>query len=61
MLGMRFYLNPTDFNCRERHLEDSNIEICSYYESFDRGGREMMVPAGVYNLDDVKNYASSKG
>ena len=46
---------------RERHIEDSEVPVCSYYESFDRGGREMMVPAGVYSLDDVKTYASSKG
>ena len=46
---------------RERHLENSDVEVCSYYETFDRGGREMSVPNGVYNLDDVKSYASSKG
>ena len=37
------------------------MPVCSYYEAFDAGGREMLVPAGVYNLDDVKTYASSKG
>ena len=38
---------------RERALEDTGVEVCSYYEAFDRGGRELLVPAGVYNLDDV--------
>ena len=46
---------------RERALEDTGVEVCSYYEAFDRGGRELLVPAGVYNLDDVKTYASGKG
>jgi len=46
---------------RERSLEDSTVPTCSYYESFDRGGREMSVPPGVYNLEEMKTYAGGKG
>ena len=46
---------------RERSLEDSSVEVCQYYEAFDRGGRELKVPPGVYNLDDLKSYAGAGG
>jgi len=53
--------NLTAPHVREKSLEDSQVPICSFYEQFDRGGREMAVPPGVYSLDDIKAYGTSKG
>ena len=27
------------------------VPICSLYETFDAGGRDLLVPPGVYNLE----------
>jgi len=53
--------NLTAPHVREKSIEDSQVPVCSFYEQFDRGGREMAVPPGVYSLEDIKSYASSKG
>ena len=53
--------NLTAPHVREKFLEDSSVPVCTFYEQFDRGGREMAVPPGVYSLDDLKAYGSSKG
>ena len=41
---------------REKHQTDSQVPICSLYETFDAGGRELLVPPGVYNLEDLRQY-----
>jgi len=46
---------------REKHQNDSQVPICSLYETFDAGGRELLVPPGVYNLEDLRQYCGSKG
>ena len=46
---------------RERHQTDSQVPVCSLYETFDDGGKEMLVPPGVYNLEDLKQYCGAKG
>lgn len=43
---------------RDRHRTDSSIPICQFYETFDIEGRETVMPPGVYNIDDLKNYGS---
>merc|ERR1719289_362096 len=45
----------------ERHSHDSSVPVCSLYEQFDANGRNTMLPNGVYNLDELKNYCSEKG
>jgi len=45
---------------REKHSDDSNIPVCSFYEQFDGNGRDQMLPNGVYNLEDLKSYCSEK-
>ena len=32
---------------REKSMVDSQVSICSFYEPFDRGGREMANTRGV--------------
>ena len=46
---------------REKHQTDSQVPICSLYETFDAGGRELLVPPGVYNLEDLRQYCGGKG
>ena len=46
---------------RESHQTDSQVPICSLYETFDAGGRDLLVPPGVYNLEDLRQYCGSKG
>ncbi|XP_062502096.1 general transcription and DNA repair factor IIH helicase subunit XPD-like isoform X2 [Corticium candelabrum] len=45
---------------REQHTENSEVEVCSYYETFEREGREVPLPPGVYNLDDLKEFGRSQ-
>jgi DNA excision repair protein ERCC-2 len=46
---------------REKSKHDQSVELCSFYENFDLCGRDSLVPFGVYNLDDLKEYGSAKG
>ncbi|OXA59642.1 general transcription and DNA repair factor IIH helicase subunit XPD [Folsomia candida] len=46
---------------RARHQKDPNVNVCSFYESFDLNGREFPLPPGIYNLDDLKEYGRQKG
>ncbi|XP_078517021.1 general transcription and DNA repair factor IIH helicase subunit XPD isoform X2 [Lissotriton helveticus] len=43
------------------HQQDVNVESCRFYEEFDAQGREVPLPPGVYNLDDLKTYGRRKG
>ncbi|XP_069500780.1 general transcription and DNA repair factor IIH helicase subunit XPD isoform X1 [Ambystoma mexicanum] len=45
---------------RARH-QDDNVESCRFYEEFDAQGKELPLPPGVYNLDDLKAYGRRKG
>jgi len=46
---------------RERRVTDATVPVCSLYETFDTGGRDLAVPSGVYNLDDLKAYCGGQG
>ncbi|XP_023328937.1 TFIIH basal transcription factor complex helicase XPD subunit [Eurytemora carolleeae] len=46
---------------RERHTDDSSVPVCSFYEQFDAGGRDTMLPTGVYNLEELRSYCTEKG
>lgn len=45
---------------RERHTSDDTIPICQFYEGFNLEGRESVLPVGVYNLDDLKQYGRDR-
>ncbi|KJE90279.1 hypothetical protein CAOG_08527 [Capsaspora owczarzaki ATCC 30864] len=53
-----------DSKCREltaswvrtRAENNSEVELCSFYEEFDRSGREALLPAGVYTLDELRAF-----
>ena len=46
---------------REKRVTDASVPVCSLYETFDTGGRELAVPSGVYNLEDLKSYCGGRG
>ncbi|VUZ41897.1 unnamed protein product, partial [Hymenolepis diminuta] len=59
----------TDTNCRKltasfvrrQHRDNEDVPICTFYENFDNGGREEIIPTGVYSLKDLQAYGKSKG
>ncbi|GBM44428.1 General transcription and DNA repair factor IIH helicase subunit XPD [Araneus ventricosus] len=40
---------------------DPNVDICAYFEAFEKNGKQFPLPAGVYDLDDLKNYGKNHG
>ncbi|CRL05665.1 CLUMA_CG018698, isoform A [Clunio marinus] len=45
---------------RERQQYDENQEACQYFEGFNAEGKESHLPAGVYSLDDLKEYGRQR-
>ena len=45
---------------RERHHLDENVPVCSFYEGFDSEGRELLMPPGIYSIDDLKDYGRDR-
>ncbi|CAG2179636.1 unnamed protein product, partial [Oppiella nova] len=41
--------------------DESQSNECSFYENFEAKGREVLLPNGVYNIDDLKGFGRSKG
>ncbi|XP_076463714.1 general transcription and DNA repair factor IIH helicase subunit XPD-like [Babylonia areolata] len=46
---------------RAEHKKDPMVPVCEFFEEFDGHGREVPLPPGVYNLDDLKDYGRQKG
>lgn len=46
---------------RAKHEQDNSVPVCNYFENFDSFGKEESLPAGVYNLEDLKEYGRKKG
>ncbi|TKS80634.1 TFIIH basal transcription factor complex helicase XPD subunit [Collichthys lucidus] len=44
----------------QRHSEP-DLPLCRFYEEFDAVGRQVPLPAGIYNLDDLKDFGRRKG
>lgn len=45
---------------RERHASDETTPVCQYYEGFDIEGRTAVLPVGIYNLDDLKDFGRER-
>ncbi|XP_033210261.1 general transcription and DNA repair factor IIH helicase subunit XPD [Belonocnema kinseyi] len=45
---------------RERHNFDDTVPVCNFYEGFDLEGRELLMPPGIYSLDDLKDYGRDR-
>jgi len=46
---------------REKSQNNEDIELCSYFEKFSTEGKEQLLPAGVYTLEDLKDTCKEKG
>ncbi|XP_022909302.1 general transcription and DNA repair factor IIH helicase subunit XPD [Onthophagus taurus] len=46
---------------RERHNYDDTTPICGYFEEFSIEGKESIIPYGVYNIDDLKDFGRERG
>ncbi|GAA6109576.1 general transcription and DNA repair factor IIH helicase subunit XPD [Tachysurus ichikawai] len=44
----------------QRHSNPSQ-PVCRFYEEFDAVGRQVPIPPGIYNLDDLKDFGRRKG
>uniref|UniRef100_A0A6P7G2L8 General transcription and DNA repair factor IIH helicase subunit XPD n=1 Tax=Diabrotica virgifera virgifera TaxID=50390 RepID=A0A6P7G2L8_DIAVI len=45
---------------RDKHNDDETVPVCSFYEEFNIDGKESVIPYGVYNLDDLKQYGRKR-
>ncbi len=41
--------------------QNAEAPHCDFYEAFDARGRDVLLPEGAYNLEDLKRFASSRG
>ncbi|XP_034494367.1 general transcription and DNA repair factor IIH helicase subunit XPD isoform X4 [Ailuropoda melanoleuca] len=46
---------------RAQYQQDSSLPHCRFYEEFDIHGRQVPLPAGIYNLDDLKALGRRQG
>lgn len=46
---------------RQRHADDNSVPVCDFYEQFDARGRDLVLPTGAYNLDDLKQFSKARG
>uniref|UniRef100_A0A8C0MC78 DNA 5'-3' helicase n=1 Tax=Canis lupus familiaris TaxID=9615 RepID=A0A8C0MC78_CANLF len=46
---------------RAQYQQDSSLPHCRFYEEFDVHGRQVPLPAGIYNLDDLKALGQRQG
>uniref|UniRef100_A0A8C4M2G6 General transcription and DNA repair factor IIH helicase subunit XPD n=1 Tax=Equus asinus asinus TaxID=83772 RepID=A0A8C4M2G6_EQUAS len=46
---------------RAQHQQDASLPHCRFYEEFDTHGRQVPLPSGIYNLDDLKAVGRRQG
>ncbi|CAD5123245.1 DgyrCDS11601 [Dimorphilus gyrociliatus] len=46
---------------REKHKSDASVPVCDLFEMFDKMGRETIMPPGVYDLNELKDYGRKNG
>ncbi|KAF5910440.1 hypothetical protein HPG69_018214 [Diceros bicornis minor] len=46
---------------RAQYQQDPSLPHCRFYEEFDTHGRQVPLPAGIYNLDDLKALGKRQG
>ncbi|KAF1590729.1 General transcription and DNA repair factor IIH helicase subunit XPD, partial [Eudyptes moseleyi] len=54
-------LSLTASYVRAQHQRDGSLPACRFFEEFDTHGREVPIPYGIYNLDDLKAHGRQKG
>lgn len=45
---------------RERHTVDDTTPVCQYFEGFNIEGKDALIPPGIYNLDDLKQFGRDR-
>jgi len=45
---------------REKHKADSSVEVCNFYEAFDKQGKNSML-YGVFSFEDLREYGLNRG
>ncbi|XP_056641987.1 general transcription and DNA repair factor IIH helicase subunit XPD [Diorhabda carinulata] len=45
---------------RDKHSYDDTVPVCQFYEDFNIDGKESVMPHGVYNLEDLKQYGRNR-
>lgn len=45
---------------RSLALDNPNIELCPYYEGYEKGGADALLPSGVYTLHDLRGFGREK-
>ncbi|ESO12701.1 hypothetical protein HELRODRAFT_105484 [Helobdella robusta] len=46
---------------REQHKSNPSIPVCNFFEQYDAQGKDVIIPAGVYNLEALKAYGLDRG
>jgi len=46
---------------RARARQDSGVELCGFFEEWDRAGTDAVMPAGVYDIEDMKRLGREHG
>ncbi|KAG0590857.1 hypothetical protein M758_1G127300 [Ceratodon purpureus] len=42
-------------------LDNPNIELCSFYEGYEKSGADALLPTGVYTLHDLRAFGRERG
>ncbi|XP_037227775.1 general transcription and DNA repair factor IIH helicase subunit XPD isoform X2 [Falco rusticolus] len=54
-------LSLTASYVRAQHQHDASLPACRFFEDFDTHGRDVPLPYGIYNLDDLKAHGRRCG
>ncbi|KAI5067370.1 hypothetical protein GOP47_0017898 [Adiantum capillus-veneris] len=46
---------------RASAVDNLDIELCPFFETYEKQGAEALLPSGVYTLQDLRSYGKQKG
>eukprot|EP00250_Pteridium_aquilinum_P029890 c40291_g1_i1 orf=377-2647(-) len=46
---------------RTAAVDNPDIELCPFYEAYEKKGAEALLPSGVYTLQDLRSYGKKQG
>ncbi|KAF6032845.1 Xpd [Bugula neritina] len=53
--------SKTASHIRRKRDYGETPDLCSFYEGYDSHGKEELMPPGIYDLEDLKEYGKKKG
>lgn len=60
--GMCYSMTASHKRSRNREKNEGDIEnTCTFFEKYEEGGHESLLPNGIYNIDDLKEYGRKMG